>query len=522
MLRDGGGRASFTYPGQAARMAVTHRETERKYEASSTTALPSLAPLFGDAAPQVDDQLLVATYFDTQDLRLARSAITLRHRTGDAEAGWHLKVPAGPASRDEIRLPERPGANGSVDVGPPPAEFLELVGAYLGGQRLIPVAELRNHRTLSTWSTEAGRTQLEVTDDRVTARPLPDGASRSWREFEVELGTDADLDLLDRAEAMLTKAGIRRSSSPSKLAQALGSRLPKAPTPPGRNATAGEVVLAYLRTQAAAIRRNDLEIRRDTEDAVHQLRVAARRARSALQAFGAVLDRERTQHVIDELRWLGESAGQARDLEVLRERFAAQLAALPPEDALGPVQARVTHWFAPRQAAARANLFEALNSARYLAVLDALDSLLAHPPTHRAADRKAGPTLLAEVKRAQRRLDGHLKAAKPGADGRNNELHEARKAAKRVRYAAETVGTHVRGSAALVDSVKALQDLLGEHQDGVVAAPVCRDLAIAAHGAGENGYPFGLLAGLALGKGLDDAALAAAVVNVHKAMAKLK
>jgi CHAD domain-containing protein len=502
-------------------MAVTHRETERKYEASSTTQLPSLAALFGDAPPQVDDQLLVATYFDTQDLRLARSAITMRHRTGDAEAGWHLKVPAGPASRDEIRLPDRPGANGSADVGPPPAEFQELVGAYLGGQRLIPVAELRNHRTLSTWA-QAGRTQLEVTDDRVTARPLPDGSSRSWREFEVELGTDADLALLDRAEVMLTDAGIRRSSSPSKLAQALGSRLPKAPPPPGRKATAGEVVLAYLRVQVAAIRRNNLEIRRGTDDGVHQLRVAARRARSALQAFGAVLDRERTEHLIDELRWLGEAAGQARDLEVLRERFAAQLAALPAEDALGPVQARVTHWFAPRQAAARASLLEALNSDRHLALLDALDGLLAHPPALRGAERKAGSVLLAEVKRAQRRLDGHLKAAKPGADDRDTELHEARKAAKRLRYAAETAGTHVHGAAALVEQVKALQDLLGEHQDGVVAAPLLRELAIAGHGAGENGYPFGLLAGLALGKGIDDAALAVTVAKVRKAMAKLK
>jgi CHAD domain-containing protein len=503
-------------------MAVTHRETERKYEASSTTQLPSLAGLFGDTPPQVDDQLLVATYFDTQDLRLARSAITMRHRTGDAEAGWHLKVPAGPASRDEIRLPDRPGANGSADVGPPPAEFVELVGAYLGGQRLTPVAELRNHRTLSTWATEAGRTQLEVTDDRVTARPLPDGTSRSWREFEVELGTEADIELLDRAEIMLTDAGIRRSNSPSKLAQALGSRLPAAPAPPGRKATVGEVVLAYLRVQVAAIRRSDLEVRRDTEDAVHQLRVAARRARSALQAFGMVLDRERTQPLIDELRWLGEAAGQARDLEVLRERFAAQLAALPAEDALGPVQARLTHWFAPRQAQARVSLLDALNSERHLALLDSLDGLLAHPPVQRAASRKAGSVLLTEVKRAQRRLDGHLKAAKPGADARDTELHEARKAAKRLRYAAEAAGTHVRGSAALVDRVKALQDLLGEHQDGVVAAPLLRELAIAAHGAGENGYPFGLLAGVGLGKGIDAAALATAVAKVHKAAAKLK
>ena len=119
-----------------------------------------------------------------------------------------------------------------------------------------------------------------VTDDRVTARVLPDGEPRSWREFEVELGAHGEVDLLDRADTVLRKAGVRPSKSASKLAQALGPRLPRQPEPPGKNPTAGEVVLAYLRTQIAAIRRSDLEVRRDTDDAVHQLRVSARRARS--------------------------------------------------------------------------------------------------------------------------------------------------------------------------------------------------------------------------------------------------
>jgi CHAD domain-containing protein len=502
-------------------MAVTYRETERKYEASSSTQLPSLAALFGGAQPQVEDQLLVATYFDTADLRLARSAITLRHRTGDAAAGWHLKVPAGPASRDELQLPDRPGAGGAAEPGPPPAELLALVHAYLGGRPLRPVAELRNQRRLLTWTDAAGGTQLEVTDDRVTARPLPDGAARSWREFEVELGTAAGADLLDRAERLLRKAGIRRSFSPSKLARALGSRLPEPPAPPGKKATAGEVVLDHLRRQIAAIRRNDLEIRRDTDDAVHQLRVGARRARSALQAFGSVLDRARTRPLIDELRWLGETAGAARDLEVLRARFAAELAALPAADALGPVQARLTRWFAPRQARARTELLAALNSERYAGLLAALDELLVAPPVLPAASRKAAAVLPREVRRAARRVDRHLTAAAPSAPDRDAELHEARKAVKRLRYAAEAAGGAIDGAAKLVERTRALQDLLGAHQDGVVAAPVWRELAIAAHGAGENGYPFGLSAGRALGRGIDEAALSDAGAAVRSAVAKL-
>ena len=503
-------------------MAVTHRETERKYEATSETEMPSWAALFGEGQPHTEDQHLVATYVDTPDLRLASAAITMRHRTGDDEAGWHVKLPAGEGSRDELQVPDPPGSVPNGDPGLPPAEFVDLLRAFTGGAELAPIASLRTHRTMLQWKDDGGRALLMVTDDRVTARVLPDGADRSWREFEVELGAHGEVDLLDRADTVLRKAGVRPSKSASKLAQALGPRLPRQPEPPGKKPSAGDVVLAYLRAQIAAIRRSDLEVRRDTDDAVHQLRVSARRARSALQAFGTVLDRDRLQPLVEELRWLGEAAGRARDLEVLRERLVAELAALPTEDALGPVQARVTRWFAPREAQARAEVLTALNSERHLALLAALDGVLADPPTLPAAGRKADAVLRGELTHAHRRVERHLKAAATGGAGRDGELHEARKAGKRLRYAAEAVGSSVPGAAALVKHTKELQDLLGEHQDAVVAVPVLRELAVAAHGAGENGYPFGLLAGRALGRGVDERALADAAAAVRKSARKLK
>ncbi len=82
---------------------TTHREIERKYEATQTTELPSWSSLF-DAEPTAEDQELVATYLDTADLRLAVARITLRYRTGDDATGWHLKLPAGKHTRDEIQV----------------------------------------------------------------------------------------------------------------------------------------------------------------------------------------------------------------------------------------------------------------------------------------------------------------------------------------------------------------------------------------------------------------------------------
>jgi CHAD domain-containing protein len=182
----------------------------------------------------------------------------------------------------------------------------------------------------------------------------------------------------------------------------------------------------------------------------------------------------------------------------------------------------VTRWFAPRQARARADSLDALYSARHLALLEALDGLLAHPPVLPAAGRRADAVLRRELTHAHRRVDRHLRAAAAPGAGRDAELHEARKAGKRLRYATEAAGPAVGGTRALVKRTKALQDLLGEHQDAVVAAPVLRELAIAAHGAGENGYPFGLLAGRALGRGMDERALAAAPAAVRKATNALR
>lgn len=93
-------------------MAVTELETETKYEAGTEVTLPDLQQLPGVEATRVEQERLTAEYYDTADLRLLRAGITLRRRTGGHDAGWHLKLPAGPDSRREIRLPagRPPGA----------------------------------------------------------------------------------------------------------------------------------------------------------------------------------------------------------------------------------------------------------------------------------------------------------------------------------------------------------------------------------------------------------------------------
>jgi CHAD domain-containing protein len=266
------------------------------------------------------------------------------------------------------------------------------------------------------------------------------------------------------------------------------------PGPPlTRHSSAAEVVLSYLRDQVAAIARHDALVRQDEPDAVHQMRVATRRARSALQAFGSIIDRGASQPLCEELKWLGVTLGQARDTEVMLDRLSASLAGIPPALVAGPVEARITAHFTAELAQAEKTAVAALDGRRYRRLRDDLDGLLVRPPLTPLAEREADEVLAKPVRRAGRRLLRAL-AAVPGADDRDAALHEARKAAKRARYAAEAA-VPALGSAAgrQAAAAKDLQQVLGDHHDSVVARTVLLDLAGRAREAREDTFTYGLM-----------------------------
>jgi CHAD domain-containing protein len=477
-------------------VATTVRETERKYEVIDGVELPGWAGLAGVQSLVGPEELtLEAVYYDTEDLRLARAGVTLRRRRGGDDAGWHLKLPVGGDDRDEVRVSDARAGRRRT----PPAELVGLTRSITRGKALGPVAELTTRRRRWRLADDDGRVLVEVVDDHVSAHTLgASTAGESWREVEVELGGNGDTDLLDRVERRLLEAGVRRSGAGSKLARLLGDRLPPPARAPrlGRRSTVGEVVLAYVREQADAIRWGDPAVRQDTPDAVHQMRVATRRMRSALQAYGKIIDRAGTRELTDELKWLAGVLGEARDLEVLRARFTHAVDGLPDELVVGPVQARLTRFFTGRETDARTALIAALDSDRYLALLGAIDGLLADPPSTRLARGRARKVLPALVGRAHRRVAGHVQVADrlAAGDERDAQWHEARKASKRLRYAAEAASPVLgKPAARLVKQVKNVQELLGDHQDAVVARPVLREIGIAAHLDGENGFTYGLL-----------------------------
>ena len=478
--------------GYGLHMATEIRETERKYELEPGAVLPSLQDLPAVAGQSaLAGQQLTAEYYDTAGLRLARGGVTLRRRRGGKDPGWHLKLPLDGDSRREIELPL--GRSRQV-----PAELAGLVRGYARGEALQPVATITTSRTGSALLDEAGESLAEVTTDDVSAQTMGESAVLTrWREVEVEL-TGGGPGLPKAADKRLSRSGLRPAGYPAKLARALAGQLP-APDPerlltPG--SAAGEVVLAYARSQAAALQSLDPMVRRGEPESVHDLRVAIRRLRSILKSAAKTMGMPGVARLRAELKWLGGVLGEARDIEVLEPYLQSRLAEMAVELVMGPVQARVSAYFAPRAASARAALLEALDSGRYFGLLNDLDQALRGPLRGAIAGSPAAGVLPGMAHRARRRVRRLARRAgrAPAGQPRETALHETRKAAKDARYTAEAASlTGRRKDRRLAARMKRLQSVLGDHHDAVVARDTSRDIGVRAHQAGENAFAFGVL-----------------------------
>lgn len=473
-------------------MVTNTREIELKYEADPDTVLPPLEDLPRVAsAAGPEEQKLEAEYYDTEDLRLLRAGVTLRRRRGGNDSGWHLKLPAGPHTRRELRLPL--GRSGRTV----PAELARLVKVYSRGQALAPVARIATVRHVQTLVDEAGTSLAEVVADEVSAQTLGESTAVStWREVEVEL-TGGDRQLLRAADKRLRRGGLQPSGRTAKLERALAGALPSAEeTTRPRRGSAADVVLSYAAEQAGKLKGLDPSVRRDEPDAVHQMRVTTRRLRSTFQSFGQVLRADDTKHLAGELRWLGHVLGDARDNEVLSEHIDAEFRQVPVELVMGPVQARLREHFAPKAAESRKAVLAALDSERYFALLDELDQILAQPPLGPAAGQPAKKALAHAVARTYKRTAKRMRRAEQAHAGEptNVALHAARRAAKRARYAAEAA-TPIHGKQAkrFGKQMKKIQSSLGDHQDAVIARNTLREIGVRAHLEGENAFTFGLL-----------------------------
>jgi CHAD domain-containing protein len=419
-------------------------ERERKLTAPPGFVLP---PLPGDPLPA---RVLRSTYHDTPGLRLAAAGITLRHRVEHGRGVWQVKLPRG---SDRLEL-EYEGGGRTV-----PAEVTALLTAHLRGAKPVAVARLRTHRS-GVLVRSGGRALAEVVVDAVAVfegRRI----TRRFEELEVELvdGTVSDLRGIVR---QLRRAGAVEADLRPKLFQALDLPPPEPDARPARDAPAGEQVAAALRAQYRAIVRHDPGTRLGREpEELHQMRVATRRMRATLRAARPLLDSGWVRELRAELGWLGGALGPVRDLDVLVEHLRADAGALGGDDEAAFLTLILK--LEAERAAGRDALRAAMTEPRYLVLVERLDADTRAPPAARS--RRTLRDLAAPEFRRLRKAMRALGAHPP-----DEELHAARIAVKRARYAAELAERSAgRGATAFIRAAKVLQDVLGDHQDASVA-----------------------------------------------------
>ena len=285
--------------------------------------------------------------------------------------------------------------------------------------------------------------------------------------------------------------------APAEAAAQTAARVAAHPAvPPQPDGPAGDLLLCYLREQFLAMLQEDPRVRAQEADAVHKMRVSTRRMRSALASYRRFLAPDPAREVRAELKWLAGLLGAARDVQVLRVRLQDLVAVPPVELVIGPVQQHLDAELRGDYRSAHAVAVQALNGPRYLRLLEQLESLLATAGLTTEAGEPAGETVRRLLKRDRRRLHQQVRAARAasGEIQRAESLHEARKGAKRLRYAAEVAQpVHAHGWSKLISGAERVQKILGEHQDSVVSREYLLRFGAAASAAGENGFTYGLL-----------------------------
>lgn len=474
---------------------TTHREVEKKLRVHALFRLPDLARIDGvGTVTEMPTITLTAVYHDTEDLRLFRWGITLRRREGGDDAGWHIKFPVegeGEGVRDEVRLPLSAGKPGEV-----PEAIRDLLTALTREQILVPVATLRTERTPYVISDDAGEPALELVDDTVSILDGKHVAAR-FREIEVEaLTVEAERGALmgEVVGALQAQGAIPGSSS--KAATAVG---PRASAPPdvvelgavSPQDAAGDAVRAHITKHVKRFLMQDVRVRRDLPDSVHQMRVAARRLRSGLKGFGPLVDADWSRHLRDELGWIAGELGGVRDTEVMIERLDERAADLPPDEQY-LAQTAVDKELGARITDARAHALAALRSERHRQLLVDLVEAVSDPQLTPLADQSCAEALPPLVEKTWKRLakdvaDLHL-------DSPAYPWHETRIAAKKARYAAEAVEpVFGRPAKELVKALEEVTEILGDHQDAHVAQTTLKTLAAEADIDAATGFALGLL-----------------------------
>lgn len=540
-------------------MAEHHWEIERKYDiAPERSAKIKLDRVKGFTVGEPTVHEMSASYYDTEDLDLSRADVAVRRRTGGGDDGWHVKYRAGAARGEVHHAPLR------TSERMPAALRKTLVGLTLG-RSLSRVATIRTQRHEYPVFDPEGEQHAVVCVDAVSARDERTGEDRAWSECEIELSSDELSKKQTKAvfaalEEVLFAAGAVASSSPAKIARALGQV--EAPTDPsgadaaaaskgekkkpGKNkrrdaepgtgqdrsgeSTGADVLARMCEEQFRELQHWDFAVRIGATDAVHQLRVHSRALRSVLHAARAFVPEQVGADLEERLKLLARTLGDARDQEVatqqLRDRLDSGYGLITDE-----ARNELLEVAAARSVSAARAVRRVMDDPAHVQLLSDVASLSRQRPFTADAQQLSAKKFAKEVLGTALRDVVSVAAAEPSHDpeggradvselgwevsgrlanederlalaARFDHLHDARKAVKAVRYVTESLeragATAGRKRSRAAVHAKAYQDQLGALTDSAVMEDWLAHAAVALRRAGKDRYAVGVLHGMEL------------------------
>ncbi len=447
--------------------------------------LPALArALEARAGGAGSTHRLVSTYFDTPDRALARQGLTLRVREVD---GKFVQTVKSAPDRGGPSLLVR-GEWEDVVAGPEPDPQAPETGRFLASEVAGRLASLF-HTDVARHTIEFAPTpdtRIEAALDHghigVAARDADDPIS----EVELELKGGCSAALYDVALDLLAVAPLRlERRSKAERGYILAAR--EAPPVAAVHAAAvafdpglsGNEVLQRVGLACLdQILRNEAAVLAGLPEGIHQMRVAVRRLRAVLSAFGRMLPKKQRRWASGELRWLAEQLSAVRNLDVFEQALLA-----PAQSALGqtPSIGALSAAAVERRKSAYARARKAVRSTNYTALLLRLLRWFEGCGWRDGAasgrlDRPIG-CLAARIFDRRRRV---MKRRVRGFAGQSpQERHELRIALKKLRYATEVFGAlYDRGGVGrFTKRLKRLQDALGDLNDLRVGRDIVAELA---------------------------------------------
>ncbi|TCC33926.1 CHAD domain-containing protein [Kribbella speibonae] len=235
----------------------------------------------------------------------------------------------------------------------------------------------------------------------------------------------------------------------------------------------GVLVGAALAKGARRLEKSVGMVENSEDDAIHQVRVSCRRLRSDLKLFRKLLAGDWATELRSDLAALAQACGEARDLEVIAALVRETATSEDNQEHVDTILTTLT--LGLERAAARSAEVVLGESTKDL--LTTIDAVAAAPDLNAKAEKPSSEVLPQLLRSATEKFTQAADKLKPWTS--DDDWHEVRLLAKRVRYAADTsaavLGDEARTTAA---HAATYQELLGQHQDHCAAADALTAMAV--------------------------------------------